>query len=196
MRGKSESSIDDPTPSVGEILSDPALLREYPELARSIEQFETLLTKLKVPAGATKGWLRWRKTHFENAGIVLWAWKARQAAREAGLPTPEWVEQYLDQAGARLLALNPKMPAEDRPGAVEKALLLGGQVGKASGLRAFARHERDLDIAIAVMDRVALGLPLSIAADQVAKEFDRSPLTVKRKYRLLRGELRTPISRL
>ena len=190
------STIEDPTPSVGEILSDPALLREYPELARSIEWFGTLLTKLRVPAEVTKASLRWRKRHFENASIVLWAWKARQDAREAGLATPEWIEQYLDQAGARLLALDPDMPAEDRPGAVEKALLLGGQVGKASGLKAFARHERDLDIALAVLDRVALELPLSIAAAQVAKEFDLSPGTVKKKYRMLRGELQMPISKL
>ena len=112
------------------------------------------------------------------------------------MPTPEWVEQYLDHAGASLLALDPKMPAKDRPCAVEKALLLGGQVGKASGLRAFARHERDLDIAIAVMDRVALELPLSTAAEPVAKEFGLRPLTVKRIYRRLRDELRKPISRL
>ena len=48
------SSIDDRTPSIGEILSDPALLSEYPEFARSVERFGELLTKLRVPAEATK----------------------------------------------------------------------------------------------------------------------------------------------
>jgi hypothetical protein len=181
------SRIDDSAPSVGEILSDPALSREYAELIRLTEQTGKLITKAS---------LRWKKRHFKNAGIALWAWKARQDAREAGLPTPEWVEQYLDHAGASLLALDPKMPAKDRPCAVEKSLLLGGQVGKASGLRAFKRHERDLDITLAILDRVELKQSLSVAAAEVAKKFDLSPPTVKKIYRKHRDELRTPISKL
>ena len=146
---------------MGEISSNSELLREYPELARSIERTVKL---------ATKASLLWRKRHFESADIVLWAWKARQMAREAGLPTPDWVERYLDEVAVRLLEINPKMPAKDRRGAVEKALLLGGQVGKATGLMAFARHERDLEIAQAVLDRIELKQTLRSAADEIAKE--------------------------
>ncbi len=181
------SSIDDSAPSMGKISSNPELLREYPELARSIERTVKL---------ATKASLLWRKRHFESADIVLWAWKARQMAREVGLPTPDWVERYLDEVAVRLLEINPKMPAKGRRGAVEKALLLGGQVGKATGLMAFAKHERDLEIAQAVLDRIELKQTLRSAAEKVAKKFDLSPGTVKKKYWALRGELQMPISKL
>ena len=47
-----------------------------------------------------------------------------------------------------------------------------------------------------VLDRVSAGQPLNTVAAQVAKEFDLSPATIKRKYRTLREELQISVSEL
>jgi len=77
----------------------------------------------------------------------LFAWHARRLAREAGLPLPEWVERYFDQAAAAIFA---EIAAPDTRGRVKEwlpdALGFVDQVGARGPVNEYARALRDLEI--------------------------------------------------
>jgi hypothetical protein len=111
-----------------------------------------------------KAWLRYLDSEFQKTKNPLCAWDARSLAREWGLPTPEWVESYLDRAGAKLLH------AENKADVIPGALGFKGDTGGASQFRQY-EIQRAKEFGIASMKQsISEGDRRNHAAVKAAEE--------------------------
>jgi len=112
---------------------------------RSWSRFQAWIDPELQPDAAQVELAFWRRLAEQQPDNPLFAWHARRLAREAGLPVPAWVEEYLDKAAAGIFEA---LPSGCRTtGWLPDALgFTGARGGGASLARQFGNVRRDLDV--------------------------------------------------
>ncbi len=96
---------------------------------------------------AQKEQLLYLERGYDETKNPLWAWDARSLARKWRLPVPEWVENYLDQAGEDLLIVENKVTKNS----IAKCLELNGVWGNKTIFKHY-QERRARDLAVDIME--------------------------------------------
>ena len=129
-----------------------------------IEKLKEALRGISDLVNRRKAWLQYLGSEYAKTKNPLYPWDARSLAREWRLPIPEWVEEYLDRVGKKLLH------AENKVTVITWALGFKGDIGRTSQFRQYElRHAKEY--AVALMEHyISEGDSVEYAAGRAADE--------------------------
>lgn len=133
--------------------------------------------------------LRWTDSAYAQARAVrnpLWIWVAYQEFRDRGLPPPEWILVYLDEAASRFRAMMQAPPKDPHP-AIAGALLMKRR-GRGSVFSTF-QHLEELTVVAELMSANARGESAHVAIGRAAQKLGVDKRTARRHRDSVRRRL-------
>ena len=123
------------------------------------------------------------EAEYQKTQNALYVWSAYGLCRRYDLPTPAWVQDYLDRVAMnflRLLQPADEMPPEQRPGPITEALEMPtpGKAFKQMNGSSFMPIGADVQWAMKIT-----GLQETYAIEQVASKHGISASTVRRHWK-------------
>jgi len=124
--------------------------------------------------------MRLDSVQYGVTGNPMYVWRAFLTARSEGVATPDWVLEYLERVGRRLVRLFWNPP--ENPGTATLEALELRRMGP-SAFRSFKDNTRPLRYVSAVFKHRALGTKTGDAIKEAAKEMRVSEPTIRRAWR-------------
>lgn len=118
---------------------------------------------------------------FAETKNPLYAWKVWEIYRKTQFMVPEWVQVYLDESAAKLMAHAFGGLSIEVPRAVANAL---GFTGKAKGFSAYSDFEKMMPLINNYIESRKRGCSKSVAYEEVSDRFGMDGRTVKARVSL------------